>query len=234
MDANFFLSLRLDMIASFYKQGSAPFLSTMEAIEAGRPPYDGPSTGEEPEPPHMGTWQQSQDSTVLMGAVSLSLLAVALQVFLDTMVKNYGVVEDWKKQSGQHGWWGKHQAYFKAAGLDFAQSGADLELLSAMILARNSVMHQEGLTNSTPVFRDKDMETMTSRFFISTTELDMLRSFDLGEEDTFLFAPNIHVDEEKLAKTIAEVRTLTTWLESACREASRQRGRVGSVGNMGR
>ena len=39
MDANFFLSLRLDMIAQFYELGSAPFRSTMQQIEDGVPFY---------------------------------------------------------------------------------------------------------------------------------------------------------------------------------------------------
>lgn len=229
MDANLFLSLRLDMIESFYKRGSAPFRSIMDDIEAERPPYEGPFYGDEPEPPHQSTWQQSQDAVLLMGAVSLSLLAGALQVFLDTMVKAYGNLDAFKKVTSQGGWWGRHQTYFKMLGLDLSHSGADLELLSAMILARNSVMHQEGLINSTPVFRDGDLAKMKSQFFISPLEEAMLKGFDEGEEDTFLFAPNIDVDEQKLAKTISEVRKLTTWLEAACWELRRSPSFTGPV-----
>ncbi|WP_304350856.1 hypothetical protein [Comamonas testosteroni] len=215
MDANHFLNLRLDMIANFYQLGSAPFRAITAAIEAKTPPYDKASTGDSPEPPCLEKWQQAQDSVDLLGAVSVSLLAGALQVFLDTMVKLYGDAEEFSKASKKLGWWGKHQSYFKGLGLDFGQSGADLELLSAMILARNSVMHQEGLTNSVPVFRDKDMREMKSEFFISPFEHEMLKGLDEGEEDSFLFAPNVHVDEAKLTQAITEVRTLTRWLESA-------------------
>jgi hypothetical protein len=222
MDANHFLNLRLDMISNFYQQGSAPFRSVIEAIETKAPPYDEPSSGDSPESPHQEKWQQAQDSVDLLGAVSVSLLAGALQVFLDTMVRLYGNAEEFSKASKKLGWWGKHQSYFKSLGLDFAQSGADLELLSAMILARNSVMHQEGLTNSVPVFRDRDMSEMKSEFFINPFEQEMLKGLDEGEEDTFLFAPNVHVDEAKLTQAIAEVRTLARWLESAIWDKLRQ------------
>lgn len=215
MNANHFLNHRLDMIAHFYQHGSAPFRSIMADIEANVAPSDCPTYGDNPEPPNMEKWQQCQDSVALLGAVSVSLLAGALQVFLDTMVKHYGLSEEFGKASKKLGWWGKHQSYFRSVGLDFAQSGADLDLLSAMILARNSVMHQEGLTNTVPVFRDRDMTEMTSQFFINPAEHEMLKGFDDAEDDTFLFAPNIHVDEEKLTKAIAEVRKLTSWLESA-------------------
>lgn len=231
MDANFFLNLRLDMTASFYKHGSAPFRAVMEDIEEGRPPYDGPFYGDDPEPPHQAEWQQSRDAMVLMGAVSVSLLAGALHVFLETMLKLHGNTSVFQKLPKSVGWWRNHQSYFKSIGLDFALSGANLELLSAMILARNSVMHQDGLINSTPVFRDKDLKEMKSQFFISAVEQEMLEALNAGEEEAFLFSPNIDVDEEKLTKAISEVRTLTTWLESSLWEQRRSPTFVGPVVN---
>lgn len=233
MNANYFLDLRLDMIANFYTQGSLPFRTTMADIEAGRPPYDGPFLGDDPEPPHQVAWQQSRDALLLMGAVSVSLLAGALQVFLDTMVKLYGNQADFSRYSMKRGWWGRHQAYFQALGLDFSQSGGDIDLLSAMILARNSVMHQEGLINSTPVFRDKDLGEMKSPFFFSPLELQLFQDFAEGKGDTFLFSPNIDVTEEKLVQVIAEVRKLTGWLETSIWEKMRSPTFIGPVIHSG-
>jgi hypothetical protein len=220
MDANFFLSLRLDMIAQFYELGSAPFRSTMQQIEDGVPPYEPPYT-EDGEPPFELAYNKANDSVVLLGAVSISLLAGALQVFLDTMVKLYCSQVEFKQTRTSTGWWGKHQNYFKALGLDFVMSGTDLALLSEIVLARNSVMHQEFLTISTAVYRDSDLEQIKTPFFISETEAKVLESFDDGEEDSFLFAPTIHVDQPKLVTAIAEVRLLTGWLEKAIWEKLR-------------
>ena len=214
MDANYFLGLRLDMIAHFYEVGSAPFRSSMQQIEDGVPPYV-PPYSEDAEPPFELAYNQANDSVTLMGAVSISLLAGALQIFLDTMVKLYGNQEEFKRTKTQAGWWGRHQNYFKALGLDFAKSGADLPLLSEIVLARNSVLHQEFLTQSTAVYRESDLEQIKTPFFISEMEAKMLKNFDDGEEDSFLFPPTIHVDQSKLNTVIIQVRLLTSWLEKA-------------------
>jgi len=214
MDANYFLGCRLDLVEHFYRQAAVPFQATMEAITGGKPPFDSPPYSEDGEPPYEVEYYRERDCLRLLGATSLSSLAGSLQVFLDTLLTLHGDQAQFLKTSSEGGWWGRHQRYYSGCGLDFAQSGANLDLLNDVVLARNSVMHQTYLANESASYRDDDLNKLTRPFFVSESEETLLNG--LGDDGTpYLFSPTIEVNAQKLGIAIAEIRRLGRWLEDS-------------------
>lgn len=212
MDANYFLSFRLDFIKNFYEVSSKPFEQLKFDIENGVTPYE-PPYAEDGEPPFELLWNQANDSLTLLGGACISMLGGSLHVFLDTLVKLHGDEEAFKKTKSVNGWWGKHQNYFKNAGnIDFKDSGCDMALLEEIILARNRVQHPDNLTGTNANYLAKDLEKVPSPFFVNETESEILNR--LGDGDGgWLVSPTVYVDLVKLTKAIDEVRKLGRWLD---------------------
>ncbi|HGW5375677.1 TPA: hypothetical protein ACNIJL_004707 [Pseudomonas aeruginosa] len=205
MDANFFLTSRLDMIAQFYKVAADPFRLIKQQIEAGDAPYE-PPYSEDGEPPFQVEWSRAEDSLKLLGGVCVSLVAGSLQLYLDTIVERYGDIKKFKRITGK-GWLERHQKYFMEHGHDFAKSGADLALLSEVVLARNAVMHHDQITSDVASYSDDDLNKIPSPFFVSERERELLDAFEMNTSP-WLFPPTIFVDEEKLLRAIVEVKKL--------------------------
>ncbi|MBG4736766.1 hypothetical protein ACPTHL_18260 [Pseudomonas aeruginosa] len=205
MDANYFLTSRLDMIAQFYKVAAAPFFLIKKQIEDGEAPYE-PPYSEDGEPPFLLEWTRAEDSLKLLGGVCVSLVAGSLQLYLDTIVERYGNLKEFKEVKGA-GWLKKHQNYFKMHGYDFQSSGADLALLSEVILARNAVIHHDQITSDVASYSDDDLKKIPSPFFVSEREQELLSNLK-ADTSPWLYPPTIHVDENKLLKAIAEAKKL--------------------------
>lgn len=230
MDANHFLGQRLELITVFYRQGAAPFLATMQAIEDGTGEWANPPYSEDAGPVYELEYNQARACLLLLGTTAITSIAGSLQLFLDTMVKLYGDKAHYLKSGAEGGWWGKHQRYFAARGLDFAKSGANITLLTDVVLARNSVQHQEFLTSDRASYRDEDLAKLGNPFFINESEAAMLK--DLGDEATpYLYAPTIELDEAKLVIAVSEVKKLTSWLETSIWEMLRPPSFMGPIVN---
>jgi hypothetical protein len=212
MDANFFLVSRLDLITSFYRQGAAPFLATMAAITDETGDYANPPYSEDSEPPYQLEWEQAQTCLLLLGATCISSLAGAMQVFLDTLVQEHGDQAKCKTYGKKDGWWAMQQRYFAAHELDFAHSGADVGLLTDVVLARNSVQHPKSLTNDRASYRDDDLKKLKSPFFLSEEEAAVLKGTG-SKISSYLFQATIEVDEAKLTVAVGEMKKLGHWLQ---------------------
>ncbi|HGM6151750.1 TPA: hypothetical protein ACKP1S_002846 [Pseudomonas aeruginosa] len=210
MDANFFLISRLDMIAQFYNVAAAPFVLIKKQIEDGDAPYE-PPYSEDGEPPFLLEWTRADDSLKLLGGVCVSLVAGSLQLYLDTIVERYGDLREFKKMKGA-GWLEKHQNYFKKHGYDFQSSGADLALLSEVILARNAVIHHDQITSDVASYSNDDLRKIPSPFFVSEREQQLLSNLNMNTSP-WLLLPTIHVDEDKLLKAIAEAKKLAACVD---------------------
>lgn len=210
MDANFFLTSRLEMILQFYKVAADPFHLIKKQIEAGEAPYE-PPYSEDGEPPFQVEWSRADDSLKLLGGVCVSLVAGSLQLYLDTIVKRYGNLDEFKKVKGK-GWLEKHRRYFMTHGYDFVKSGADLALLSEVVLARNAVMHHDQITSDVASYSSDDLNKLPSPFFVSERERELIDGLDISTS-LWLFPPTIYIDEEKLQKAIAEAKKLAASID---------------------
>ena len=209
MDAMYFFGFRLDFIKNFYETSSQPFLKIKSDIENGVEPYE-PPYAEDDEPCFELEWNQADTSLVVLGGSCISMLGGALHLLLDSLMHLHGDVDEFVATKSKDGWWGKHQSYFHARGVDFSSSGVDMTLLSEIVLARNRVQHPEGLTTGNAKYQQEDLDKVSNPFFVKATEVELFQSLN-GEGHLPLFMPEIFVDLEKLVAAIEEVRKFGRW-----------------------
>jgi len=96
----------------------------------------------------------------------------------------------------------------------FLDSGADLDLLEQVILARNRSQHPGSLTRVRPTHAPIELTKHRSLFFLDDRERELLveaeaNGMDMGS--VWMMEPSLHVDAGKLEKALAEVEHFATW-----------------------
>jgi len=149
MDLGHFLNQRLDFVEYFHTTTTASFEEILRTIEAGEPPYvDERDPEYANEPPFIEEWQRADAAMTITGATCLDLLQSTFHSYLDEYMDQIGNkhVIPQLKTLGQKGWFGNYRTFFeKYLQIQWEASGADLNLLEQVILARNDFTHNTDL-----------------------------------------------------------------------------------------
>jgi len=210
MDVAFFLKQRVGFIRQLYRDSTSPFVERMRLIEEEQPPYVPPHS-ENSEPAFLSDWIDASDSVQVLCHACVSMLAGALRVYFETWERaaHINVDQDVRKRVFKHGWLRGYEAVFaEHLGVKFLDSGADLDLLEQVILARNRSQHPGSLTRVRPTHAPIELTKHRSLFFLDDRERELLveaeaNGMDMGS--VWMMEPSLHVDAGKLEKALAEV-----------------------------
>jgi hypothetical protein len=145
MDLAHFLNQRLKFVEYYYASTTALFGEVKSKIEAGEPPYiDNRNPEYEDEPAFLEDWEKADAGITISGAACLDVLQSTFHEFLDEYMNQIGSASiiPHLKEMGKQGWFPNYREFFeKHLQIDWAASGADLELLEQVNLARNDFTH---------------------------------------------------------------------------------------------
>ena len=158
MDVGYFLRDRITFIRQFFDAASRPFLERKRKIEAGEDPFV-PPYSEDGEPPFLDEWIEADESLQVLGYACISMLAVALHLYLKTWETELGApVGDSFNPEFKKGWLHGYKAYFAARfGIDFAKAPADLVMLKGLVLARNRIQHPDDIVSPRTSYLPADL-----------------------------------------------------------------------------
>lgn len=214
MDIRYFLERRLAFIEQYYTAAATPFLERKRKIEAGEEPFV-PPYSEDAEPPHLEEWLEADESLQILGQTCISMLSASFHLYFTTWQHHLGVpvAPSLKPVFKKRGWFNGYKSYLSANfGVEFGNSGCNLQLLEELVLARNRVQHPESISSRSTNYSDDDLKKLPSPFFVSEREVELMVGAEDGER-RWLVPPTINVTEEKLRAAIAEVRRFSEWLE---------------------
>jgi hypothetical protein len=211
-----FLNERIEFIRQLYNITTAPYIECKRQIEAEEEPYSPPpSYIEDGEPHFLNEWLEANESILVIGCLSVSMLSGSFHLYFKTWEKRLGVPIDKPLMTvfKKSGWLKGYMAYFsKHFGVEFNELPADLDILQEVILLRNRLQHPEELTTNIPSYSKDDLDKLRHPFFIDDSERALFSDLD-DQESTWLIPPSFTVTSEKLYKAIAEVQRFTEWLE---------------------
>ncbi len=151
MNLEYFVDRRLSFVQYFYDNAVAVFHETKRQIESGEPPYvDKRDPESADEPAFLEEWVNAGSAANIVGAACLQLLHSTLQSFLDEYMKQIGCYDTTQllKSMKVKGPFQKYRALFSDKfGIDWANSGADINLLEQVVFARNDFTHNLDLTS---------------------------------------------------------------------------------------
>ena len=150
LDLAYFLKQRLSFVEYFHANTTASFEDIKRKIEAGEPPYVDTRHPDDPddEPAFLEEWEKADAAMTITGAACLDQLQSTFHAFLDEYMNQIGnkKVVPQLKNLEQKSWFGNYRLFFQEyLKIDWAASGADLELLEQVILARNDFTHNVDL-----------------------------------------------------------------------------------------
>lgn len=159
MELVHFLNQRLKFVEYFHESTTASFEEVKSKIEAGESPYvDTCDPEDADEPAFLEKWERADAA----GAACLDLLQSTFHEFLDEYMNLIGSksIIPHLNEMGKKSWFGNYRAFFdKYLQIDWAASGADLDLLEQVILTRNDFTHNIDLFSlgalQTPFHSDK-------------------------------------------------------------------------------
>jgi len=224
MDVHFFLQSRLEFLGQLYRTSSAPYIERKRLIETGQPPYE-PLYNESSDPPFLVEWLEADQSLRVLGQMFISALAASLQLYFKESlfnmwrrvrhekIRHVRPVEEYIKTFKDKGWLCGYRTYFKEQfGIDFLQSGCDLNVLEGLVIARNRSQHPDTITSLDVRYSEHDLQKTPDPFFVDQRELEVI-----GDEQfpSFIYAPTITAKPEHIEAVIGEAERFCTWLEKA-------------------
>lgn len=184
-------------------------------IEAEESPFK-PTYCEDGEPPFLTEWLEADESLQVLGYSCISMLAAALHLYLKTWTLKLEVPIDelTKSKFKKIGWFkGYKELFLKHFRIDFTMASANLAVLEEIVLVRNRVQHPDDIVTTRASYVPADIKKLPHVFFVDETERGLLSGSE-ETENSWLFPPSIHIDEEKFMTAIAEVENFSSWLES--------------------
>ncbi|MCL8307664.1 hypothetical protein [Pseudomonas putida] len=217
MDIRFFFEQRLGFIRQLYLNGSASFDERKRKIENEEAPFI-PPYSEDGEPPFQVEWEEADASIQVLGSSCLSMISASLHIYLVEWQDRLGPAPDCTKAAFKSGWPAGYKAYYESHGSDKFETGPfDYSLVSEIVLARNSIQHDDSLIFDTFRYRDSDLSKLPNPFFVSDRDKELAKQMDDGER-SWLCRPHIHITTEKFLHTISEISALVEWLEKQGKE----------------
>jgi len=217
MDIQNFALSRVRFILGFYEKALSPFVEIKHLIEEEKLPYK-PVYSENGEPNFLLEWIDAEQSIDILGIQCTSLLCSTLKLFLEESLKNvfrrnaYQVTKSLKTESAykaefKKGWLNGYRELFeKEFNLNWLESNVNLLLIEELILVRNQGQHPKHITVMSNNFSKKDMENISSPFFIDDAH---------GNENLYDFVtPTIKPQPDKMKVAFEESIKLINWLEN--------------------
>jgi hypothetical protein len=224
LDILYFLKQRTAFIRHFYETAGQSFENTIQAIEAGTPPFDSPPDSEDPDPPYLEEWMLATDELEVLGRTCLSMLSPSLQLYFTTWEHNLGIQcnQGARKRAFRKGFLAGYKICFgEVLDLSWNDCPADLALIEQITLARNRDQHAQSLTSMRVSHSREDLAKHPHPFFVSSMERRM--SEESGFESNLIMAPSIYVSRDSPFIAIAEVEKLAEWLEEKMFDRKYQR-----------
>lgn len=222
MDVHAFLQSRLAFLEQLYQTTSTPYIDRKRLIEAGQPPYE-PTNYEGEEPPFLAEWLEADQSLRVLGQMFISVLASSLQLYLKESLVNLrrrvrhqkmqGLrsIDEYLKMFKKEGWLTGYQKYFMVQfGINFYDSGCDLNILEGLVLARNRSQHPDTITSLDVRHSEHDLKKVPNPFFANKRELELIGD---DQFSSFFFAPTVTAKEAQIQAAISETKKFCEWLE---------------------
>ena len=219
MDLAHFLNQRLSFVEYFHAKTTASFEDIKNKIEAGDPPYVDTRHPDDPDdkPAFLEEWEKADAAMTITGAACLDLLQSTFHAFLEEYMGQIGnkqVISQLKKLK-QKSWFGNYRVFFRDyLQIDWAASGADLELLEQVILARNDFTHNPDLLSLNAFQTSSHAEKYPNSAFV-----------DPRWKTVLLQRIRLIVPGETLQRAVEALRTLCEYLDRE-RYALISRGRA--------
>ena len=217
MDIRYFLDGRIAFIRQFYATASEAYVERKRKIEAHEKPFV-PPYSEDGEPPFLDEWLEADESLHVLAYSCISMLAAALHLYLESWVKQSGVVvdESLKKSVFKHkGWFAGYDAHFtKQFNVAFKTGPSNLKLLEEVVLVRNRIEHPPTITDQKTQYSASDLKQLRHPFFVDKTEMALL-GYSEEEEVSQFMLPTVHVTEAQLLAAAAEVERFSAWFDPA-------------------
>ena len=221
MHVLFFLKRRSSFINEFYQKSSGPFFETKRKINDGEEPYEPVWDGSE-EPPYTSEWIAADESIQIIGYTCLSMLAASLHLYLKTWEQLSGKTANKENKTifKKAGWFTGYRKFFETeiGVLNFAESGANLELLKELVLARNRIQHPESIANQLTTYTGSDLEKLPHVLFVDP-QREVVSDIGPNGAEEWLIPPTVSISRKTMSDAIFQVEKFTDWFENAARIA---------------
>jgi hypothetical protein len=224
VDVRGFLQIRVEFLRQLYETSTFPYVERKRKIECGEAPYVDIHYGDD-EAPYLSEWMEADQSVRVLGQMSVSTLAAALQLYLKESHANIkrrfhhsrtaplASIDTYKSEFNKAGWFGGYRAYFlKELGIDFADSGCDIAILESLVLARNRSQHPESITTLDARHTEHDLKRLPNPFFVDPKELELLSDMQFP---SFVLAPVISISPDRMTAAFVQVESFCDWLEES-------------------
>ncbi len=221
MDILFFLKQRTAFLRQFYENSTAPFEERKQKIEAEEEPYV-PPYSEDSEPAFLSEWTVAEESLQIVGYSCICMLSASSHLYLREWEKQFDLncypdcSKEFKKKAFKKGLVHGYLACFRERlGILWDESGADLELLEQIVLARNCVQHPASIVNIQVTHTAEDVRKHPTIFFVNEGEM---RSFvSLGGVENRWLMPPITITRPQFYKALQEVERFGEWFDAKIR-----------------
>lgn len=221
MEIQYFLEERTAFIRYYYKTASESFHEIQRKIEAEEPPFDNPFYSEDGEPPFLEEHGDAADGLNMLGRTAITMLKQAMQDYFNEWETRLNVPRDRELDAAfrKDGMFNGYRHMFeKVLAVKWSDSGADLELLEQVVLARNAEQHETRITSRHANHSDKDVERFGDKLrFVSDMERKYRERMKAGEEsfeEAFPFwLGHVDVTEEDLVEATDQLEKLVEFLE---------------------
>ncbi len=221
MNVRYFLDCRIAFIRQFYATASEPYIERKRKIEAHEEPFI-PPYSEDDEPPFLDKWLEADESLHVLAYSCISMLAAALHLYLESWVKQSGIVVDQSMKKSvfkNKGWFSGYDAHFtKHFNVAFKNGPSDLKMLEEVVLVRNRIEHPPSITDQKTQYSASDLKQLRHPFFVDKTEMALLGYSDEEAIPRFML-PTVHITEMQLLAGVAEVERFSVWFDPAIEAA---------------
>lgn len=210
MDYMYFVDERLNLALYTFDLGTPPFEEVRRKIEASEPPYDHPSGRDDSEDDaYQEAFENANVAIQVIGMSCVELVQTALHAFLKEFVeRSFGrLLLDRVSQIKKDGWFLKFKALFATnPDYDWANSGADLDVIEQLCLTRNDFHHSVNLVTRYPYQSKKHADKYSDSLFLNPAFCG-----------AFMHEQPLLVTRETLQSSINEVRKLCEYIVNARR-----------------
>jgi hypothetical protein len=217
MDVRYFIDARIAFIRQFYATASEPYIERKRKIEAHEEPFV-PPYSEDGEPQFLNKWLEADESLHILAYSCISMLAAALHLYLESWVRQSGVVvEESMKKSvfNNKGWFAGYDAHFtKHFNVAFKSGPSDLKMLEEVVLVRNRIEHPPTIISKKTQYAVSDLKHLGHPFFVNETEMALLGYLN-KEMIPRIMLPTVHVTKSQLLAAVVEVERFSVWFEHA-------------------
>ena len=226
MEIQYFLEERTEFIRYFFEVASRSFLEIHRQIKEGEPPFDNPPHDDGEEPPFLEDYSDAADGLNTVGRTAISMLKQAMEDYFHEWEVRLGAPRD-KGVAGafkKGGMFNGYRYHFEnVLGTKWSDSGADLDLLEQVVLARNADQHETRITSRHANHSKEVMERFGDKLhFVSDMERkyrERMRAGEEGFEDALPFwLGHLEVTKDDLVAATVELEKLVAFLEPRLNE----------------